>query len=104
MSPQQQKKPVQSPQSGWVACANIAKVFNLIVPVLMSIILTITIIVLAVQKNTKNIKFLATLLGIFIFVILVVIWLSNHFPMVMCVLFLLNILFIIFSIILLSKK
>ena len=75
--PQQQKKP--GPQSGWVTCANIAKVFNLIVPVLMSIILTITIIVLAVQKNTKNIKFLATLLGIFIFVILVVIWLSNHF-------------------------
>ncbi len=97
----QQSKKQQ--QTGWTKCAKIAKVLNLIIPILITIGLTIAIIVLVVQKNTKPIGPLVILLVIFLLLIALVVWLYNSFPAVMCVLFILNIMFAITPIIFASK-
>ena len=99
-----QKTPKKQQQTGWTKCAKIAKVLNLIFPILITIGLTIAIIVLVVQKNTKPIVPLVILLVIFLLLIALVVWLYNRFPAAMCVLFILNILFTIISIFFASKE
>lgn len=95
--------PKKQQQTGWTKCAKIAKVINLIIPILMSIGLLIAIIVLISQKKTQAVMPLAILLVIFLVLIGIVLWLYRRFPAAMCILFIINIVFSLFSIIFASK-
>lgn len=99
------QKPIQNKQQiGFFRkCSNVVKVITLIVPVIISIILSITLIIMAVKKIPHKEPVAYALLS-FIVIIITTLVLHRYLPGVMCILFLIQLLLIVFIGTMIGKK
>lgn len=91
--PQQQNKKV----GFFKRCADVAVVLNLLLPILISIFLIIALIYALVKKNSGLIYPIIYFLLTFLFIIGITLLLYKYFPDALCVLFLLNIIFSLYT-------
>lgn len=95
MPVKQIKKPVQQNKKVgfFKRCADIAVVINLLLPILISIFLSIALVYAVAKKNSLLIYPIIYFLLTFLFIIGITLLLYKYFPDALCVLFLLNIIF-----------